>query len=455
MSILHEVAEKLISKATAKGADEVEFYGLERRLIELSISNNKVDKITERTIITYGVRAAINKRIGSCSSEDLSSGGIDRIVERVISLAKVSREDRFWSGFARGYSRGLEVRVFDEKLAEISHEELVELVDSAMKLSISSAEKHGASESTVVRGGISIAINEILIANSYNEEISGKTTAFNLYYSVKSIRNGRESTFNAILTRRNLNEKELMKEAERVGQLSVKFMNVKPIKSGKYQVLFMPRVIGSIIEVALAPAFSALNIQENRSPLKGKIEEEVLSPEISVIDDPQIPWGYGSRNFDDEGIATTRKKTVDKGILKSILYDYYTATREKRSSTGNGLRRTPASPPRPAYINLVLEAKNTSSIDELINNIKSGIIVYDTIGEWMSNPVNGGVQATITHGLYVENGKTIHAIKSAVLCGNIYKMLRENYIEASKEKESIRNIYTPAILIDQVEIAGE
>ncbi|MCS7387046.1 MAG: TldD/PmbA family protein [archaeon GB-1867-005] len=455
MSSLSELAEKIISKLDMRGADEVEFYGLKRKLIQASISDSKIIQITEKSINSYGVRIAIGKRISSYSSEDLSPTSIDKMIDRMIRIAKVSREDKHWKGFARGYSMGPETEVFDEKIVKISHEELVELISSAIELSISSAKKAGASEASVTGGNINTTIDEIMIANSHGEEISGKVTAFNLYYYVKSSKNGKESTYNAIITQRNLDEKKIMEEAERAGERSVKFMNVKSIKSGKYQILFMPKIMGSIIGVALAPAFSALNIQQNRSPLKGKLGKEVLSPQITIVDDPYIPWGYGSRNFDDEGIATTKKRTVTDGILKSILYDYYTASRENKSSTGNGVRRSLAANPQPTFINLIVETKDKLSMDELISNIKRGIIVYDTIGQWMSNPVNGGVQATITHGLYIENGEIKHAVKGAVLGGNIYKMLKENYVGASKTKENIENIYSPAILTSEVDVAGE
>ena len=60
----------------------------------------------------------------------------------------------------------------------------------------------------------------------------------------------------------------------------------------------------------LGPVISALNgyaIQQKNSFLIDKLGEKVASDKLTIVDDPFIISGFGSRLFDSEGLAT--KKT--------------------------------------------------------------------------------------------------------------------------------------------------
>jgi len=97
----------------------------------------------------------------------------------------------------------------------------------------------------------------------------------------------------------------------------------------------------------------------------------------------------------------------------------------------------------------------TESIDSISRDIKKGIIIYNTIGEWLSNPVNGYLNATITNGIYIENGEEKHAVKGIVISGNIYEMLGRNLITISKEYEHIGSILAPSTLVEKISVAGK
>ena len=385
----------------------------------------------------------------------MSLESIDSVVDKVLSIARCSPEDRDWRSFYHGYSYGVNPSVYDKELEDIEHSSAIELLVDSIMEAIDTAKKHGAREAIATRGGLSIVLSEVIIANSYGDRVSSKFSKVMMYYDVKSIdSSGSESTYPAIYTSRRLDKEEVIEEAKRAGEYSTLFFKARTIESGVYQLLLTPRVTAAVIESSLAPAFSALNIQENRSPLKGRVGEEVLSRSITIIDDPSIDWLYGSTPFDDEGHATYRKAVVENGVFKQILYNHYTACRDGVESTGNGFRRSPSSSTYPGFTNLVLESRETSGFDELVASVKKGIVVYGVIGYWMSNPVNGGVQATITHGLYVENGGVKYPVKGVVMGGNIYEWLGGRLAGVSRERECIENMCVPGILVNEASIAG-
>jgi PmbA protein len=89
----------------------------------------------------------------------------------------------------------------------------------------------------------------------------------------------------------------------------------------------------------------------------------------------------------------------------------------------------------------------TSSLDSLVRDMNRGIVVHGTIGEWLSNPVSGYLNATVTHGFLVEGGEVKQAVKGVVLAGDAYKLLKEGLATLSKEAEAIINYIVPAVLL--------
>jgi len=452
--ILTELASRITNKAWQKGFTDLEFYGVWRRIVEFEISRNKLKTISDNTVVEFGVHGAIGKRIGGVSSRDVNID-IDTLLNNLYSIVKSSQEDPSWQGFSKGYSKGVDIENYDKNIVEATYEKGVEILEASMNESIDYAKRNGAENVNVSAGGLSLTYGGVLIANIDGEEMYGEGTNSSFSLEVVSSKAGRSSSFFAYHSSRRLSMSEILEEARRAGEYSVKFIDAKPVESGEYTIILDPYMTGLFIQTTLAPAFSALEVQENRSPLKGRINIQILNSDLNIIDDPTIPWGIGSRSFDDEGIATRKKMLVEKGVLKTYLYNYYTAKREGRESTGNGFRLSPSSITQPAFTNMVIEARGiTMGFDEMIREVKKGIIVHGMIGYWMSNYVNGSTQATITHGFLVENGEIKHAVKGVVLGGNIYEWLGSNLVGVGKDAKMIGNIYTPSIMFGKGRIAG-
>ena len=452
--LLLDLASRIIDELLKLGVKEAEFYGSWGHEIYADISNGRVKRAGVRILGHYGIRGAINKKVASLGSTDLKSDPKE-IALTLYKLVKASPEDKDWPGFATNYSRGIMGSRFDDKLLDLTPEDTVKIVRELLDTSVNAAIESGADESQVTEGYMGISTGGIIIANSYGEHLYDDLSSVTIWYSVKSRKNIEEASYDLFYVSRRLDLDKMLGEARRTGEYSVKFIGAKPIEGGTYKVLLDPYIAAGFVSTALAPAFSALNVQRNRSPLKGRIDEEVLSRNIDIIDDPSIDWAIGTRCFDDEGIPTTRKYLINKGVLETFLYDYYTASKEGKISTGNGFRRSPSSPPTPSHTNLVIEGRSTTSFEELVKDIDKGLIVHGVIGYWMSNFVNGSTQGTITHGLYVENGDVKYPVKGVVMGGNIYDWLGKDLLGIGKEVEIRGDIKAPPILINNVSIAGK
>ncbi|MDW8010919.1 MAG: metallopeptidase TldD-related protein, partial [Sulfolobales archaeon] len=210
-----------------------------------------------------------------------------------------------------------------------------------------------------------------------------------------------------------------------------------------------------VLQPLIVPAVCADSVQKGRSPLKNKVGSQVVSENLTIIDDGTHPGLVGTRGFDDEGVPTTRKYVIDRGVLKGFLYDTYTALIEGRNSTGNAFRSVPYSTPVPWISNLIVEGGH-GSLSDLVKDVRRGVVVYSTIGEWLSNPVSGLLNATITNGMYVENGEEKFPVKGVVISGNIYDVLKPVDIRVSSERESCFGRFVlPALYLPKITLAGK
>ena len=452
--LLSAIIDRALRRASKLGCSEAEAYAVWTKTVDIDLSNNRVTRTVSRDIGGLGVRVAVGRKLGSYGTHELALDRIDEVVDVSYRIAKAAPEDRFWRRFSRNYGRSSVEGTYDKSFSRLEPGEIVEFTKGLVEKAIDTAKGMGAGEVSVTRGMVSLREELVMISNSYGDTISGPLSSLTVYMQIKSVVEKGESTYMVFHQLRRYDKEEFLKKTAEAAELSTMFAGAKPIPSGEYQLLLTPTSHAEFTSIALAPAFSALSVQQGRSPLANKIGDKVLSEHVTILDDPWMPWSPGAREFDDEGIATSRKPLIENGVLRTYVYDTYTALRENRESTGNGLRRSLSAAPAPAILNLYMKPGDID-IDDMIRDIRKGLMVYATIGYWMSNPVNGNISGTVTHGFYIENGEIKHPVKGVVLSGNIYRILGPGLEGIGKKVENVGNIFVPAILARGIRIAGK
>jgi PmbA protein len=143
---------------------------------------------------------------------------------------------------------------------------------------------------------------------------------------------------------------------------------------------------------------------------------------------------------------------IENGILKTFLYDNYTAKKDGRESTGNA-HRSYYSTPKPAPNNLILKPGDLT-LDEILEIVGCGLYIIDTIGEWLSNPISGNLNATVTHAYLIENRRIGKPVKGVTVSGDFSKMLLEDVKAVGRDLKQYRNIYSPTVAIGEAVISG-
>jgi PmbA protein len=72
---------------------------------------------------------------------------------------------------------------------------------------------------------------------------------------------------------------------------------------------------------------SGANIQQKRSFLAEKKGTKIASDKMTLIDDPLIVGGLGSRFFDGDGLASKKRALIENGVLNNFFVDRYCSRR--------------------------------------------------------------------------------------------------------------------------------
>ena len=93
------------------------------------------------------------------------------------------------------------------------------------------------------------------------------------------------------------------------------------------------------------------------------------------------------------------------------------------------------------------------SLDEMVRDIKDGIIVHHPIGGGQSNMLAGDFSFSVSLGFRIKNGKIIGRVKNSMISGNTYDIMN-NIAGIGKKVEQIGAIHTPAFYFKEMNVVS-
>jgi PmbA protein len=195
-------------------------------------------------------------------------------------------------------------------------------------------------------------------------------------------------------------------------------------------------------------ALNGQSVMLGISSLSDKLGEQAFDKRINIRDVPDIDHAVASAPFDDEGVNRYPMPLVNNGIIMNFTYDLQTAGLMGVSSNGRAVREI-HSMPIPGTTNVVIEPGDIS-LENIIESLKEGIIVYDIIGSAQNNTASGDFSVNVGLGYKIENGAIVGRVKNCMVSGNIFDMLKNKVVAISKDIKERGNYYTPNILFKDV-----
>jgi PmbA protein len=196
-------------------------------------------------------------------------------------------------------------------------------------------------------------------------------------------------------------------------------LGARKVDTCEVPVIFEPEagraIPGMVFSVANGSAF-----YRKSSYLVGREGTRVASDLVTLVDDPLIPGAPGSRPFDGDGLATRKNTLIDKGTLKTILCDVYSARKLGRRSTGSAGRGVGGNP-SPTTSNLVMRPGKTPPA-QIVADTERGLYVTSMMG-FGFNPVTGDFSRGAS-GFWIENGELAFPVTEVTISANFDDLLQ-------------------------------
>ena len=183
---------------------------------------------------------------------------------------------------------------------------------------------------------------------------------------------------------------------------------------------------------------SASAIQQKNSFLEGKKDQQIASDVLTILDNPSIVRGLGSRYYDGDGVAAKEMPLITNGILSNYFVDIYYGRKLGWKPTSGGAS------------NLIVQPGKRSG-SEIEAGMDRGILVTDWLGG-NANSTTGDYSLGVA-GWLIENGKRVKSITEMNISGN-YADLLMNLTEVGNDPWVHSSFRTPTMLFDKVSFSG-
>jgi len=228
---------------------------------------------------------------------------------------------------------------------------------------------------------------------------------------------------------------------------AIRRLNPTRPASGRFPVVFHPRVAGSLLG-HLSGAINGASVARGTTFLKDSLGKRIMAAGLIVRDDPLRRRGLRSRPFDGEGMPGQPRAVVEDGVLTTWILDWRSARQLGLASTGHASRGT-SGPPSPATTNLWLEP-GTMTPKALMADIAEGIYVTDLIGMGV-NGVTGDYSRGVA-GFMIRHGELAESISECTVAGNLREMFL--HMTPANDLEFRRGTDSPTLRIEGLTLAG-
>jgi len=424
-----------IEGARKAGATQADSHVSVSRGLSLTVRKGEVESVEFHHDRELSLAVFFGQRGGSASTADLSPRGLADAIEAACAIARASGEDPC-GGLADADRMATSFPQLDlDHPWELSIEEAI---DTARACEAAALAVPGVTQTE----GASLHSSRGIELYGNTHGFLGERYGSNHYVSCAAIAGRseemqRDDWYTAARHPADLEAPAAV--GRKAGMRAVARLGSKPLSTRRARVLLVPDLARSLFG-HLASAISGGALYRKASFLLDKAGQQVFAPLVQLTQRPFIPRGASSAAFDQEGVATTERVLVDKGVLQGYVLGSYSARKLGLATTGNA----------GGVFNLVADT-GPKDFDALRREMGQGLIVTELMGQGV-NTVTGDYSRGAA-GFWVENGEIAYPVDEVTIAGNLADMFRN--IRAIGSDVDIRGgIRTGSVLIEPMTIAG-
>jgi TldD protein len=411
--------QKILNIALSRGGDFSEIF-LEYRIHSLiNMEENIIKETAESISLGLGIRVLSGEKTGYGYTNDLSS---EKIKKTALTAASIA------SGQLPGNSSQLDPTQPGHNFYPVltpAHRESLEKKISLVKKTYYAAEKFDPKINRV-KVSLQDQIQFISVVNSEGLYISDARPLVRLIcLAIAEKGEQREAGFSGGGGRVGLEyfSKELTPEkiAQDAAEEALNLLEAKTPPAGEMPVVLAPGHSGVLVHEAVGHLLEADFNRKKTSIFWDKMGKKVASPQVTIYDDPTIPYARGSYNSDDEGTMPKKTLLIRKGKMAGLLQDRLSARLMNKHLTGHGRREDYTCIPIPRMSNTYIDRGHYSP-EEILMSVRKGFYAHKFQGGQVED--SGKFTFSVSSGYLIEDGKLTAPVKQATLIGTNIDILK-------------------------------
>jgi PmbA protein len=440
VTTLLEQARAVARQARALGADEVNVGVSRSTEVSLMRRAGKVEQASQATSQAVSIALLVDDRFGVHSTSDLRPAAVEAFLRNAIAATRVlepETERRLAPGEQCGRGSSDEaLDAFDPGWEALTAEARRTAAES-LEAHVDALPGRDKVLSATIHVGDSTSEGARVMSNGF--EGTSRSTGFGV---------GAEMTLQDTDGRRPegyafysaLHQADLP-GIERIAQetwaSAAERLGSGPIASGRYPMLLDRKVAGRILGVLGGP-LSGSELHQGRSFLAGKQGTRIAASGLTLLDDPTIRRGLGSRSWDGDAFPARPMVVLREGVLENYYVNLYYS------------RKLGVAPTTGSRSNWVVPAGAVSPT-ELVSGLPTCILVTGFLGG-NSNGLTGDFSFGV-QGVLLERGVPVKSLSEMNVSGNIGDVL-QRFVASANDVWTYGGLRTGSLLFDDVSFSG-
>ena len=438
--------KKFFELAKLNGLQGADLIASESSSLSVSLFHGEIDSFTNNSSYELVARGIYKGKMGAVSVDNVDKDSPDYLVKEIIRSASIieSNDPVFiFKGSEKYHKR----RVGNN--ADFS--ENIQKKVGILKKIEQKLLAYDKRINEVISVGYDSSSHVYRKTNSYGLKLSQKMSTY-AYIAQVSAKQGDEiRTGFHVFVSYDENEFNIDEFVKKVAEDALEKLGSVQCESKKYPVVLNPECVATLLSFLIS-SLDAEEVQKHTSLLEGKLNQEVLSKKLTVIENP-LTKNIFYRYFDDEGVATEKKYLFKKGVVSTYLYTLQTAAIDNVNPTGNGYG---SGTKAKADVGFVEVKGGKKSEEEMISSIEEGVYLTELQGLHSGVNAQSGNFSLQCAGFMIRDGKKAEPLTLITVADNLINVFKNIKCIANNNKLVISNqMSCPSIYVGKLSIGGK
>lgn len=439
MSKLLDVAKDAVHLAQKKGASDAVASAYRSRNVELAFRDGRVEKTSEATSRSLSLALYVDGRYSAVSTSDLRPDALSAFLDDAIAMARTLAKDtrrtlpdpKLYAGRSTA-----DLQIFDPRHESVTPADRRRIVkeledaarsvkgsDAIVSVTTSMSQSHGE------RGRFS--------SNGFEGVVEKTSFWISADVSVKDPDGRRPEEWWSAGARALADLAPPAEVGRRAAERAIGSIGSRKAESKVLPLVIENRAGGKLVSAILRP-LTGRALQQKQSFLEGKLGTAIAAKLLTIVDDPLLPKGFGSRHFDSDGIAAKRMPVIEAGVLRAYyLDDYYGKKLGLAATTGSSSN--------------VVFTPGKKGLDAILADVRDGVLVTGFLGG-NSNATTGDYSFGI-QGYRIRGGKRAEPVSATNIAGN-QRELWKKLVAVGNDPWAYSSVRTPTLVFEGVQLAG-